>query len=307
MYRALALILALAASAHASHLALLARPGVDGLPMGLGPKAKAHLKGQNARIVPDILPSIEALRLMTLGYKNLGADYYWLRCVNDYGDRRMARDRYPNLWPLLSRVQALDPFFVAPYIFAGNVMTLRDMPWRLALNMLETGMQQRPDSWRIAFSYGFNAYYLGERLDRAAHALARAAQSADAPPYLGPLALRMTAEAGEPEVGIGMVDVMLVQTNDDAQRQTLQQRRDRLMLEVHLKHLNRALDGYKAQHHRTPAALTELIGYGDVTRIAPDPLGGAFYIDAQGQVQTTHANARLRLNVDTAEVPRASH
>lgn len=302
------LVLALlAACVHGSHTALLAMPGLDGLPMGFGPKAKRHVKGPRASVVPDVLPSSEALQLLSLSYKNLVADYYWLRCINDYGDKRMAAGHYPNLLPLLTRVQSLDPNFVAPYIFAGNVMTLSDMPWREALAMLETGMKQRPDSWRIAFSYGFNMYFLGESLDKAARALALAAANPDAPPYAGPLAIRMAAEAGEPEVGLNMVDALLSETQDKAQIETLQERRLKLLLEVHLKHLNAAAKLYRQRQSHAPPHVEALVGYGDVHYIAPDPLGGAFFIDADGNVDSHHAAMRLRLNDPKKEAHRAGH
>lgn len=302
------LVLALlAACVHGSHTALLAMPGLDSLPMGLGPKAKRHVKGPRASVVPDVLPSSEALQLLSLGYKNIVADYFWLRCINDYGDKRMVAGHYPNLLPLLTRVQSLDPNFVAPYIFAGNVMTLSDMPWREALAMLETGMKQRPDSWRIAFSYGFNMYFLGQSLDKAARALAVAAANPDAPPYAGPLAIRMAAEAGEPEVGLNMVDALLSETQDKAQKDTLQERRLKLLLEVHLKHLNAAAKLYRQRQGRAPPHIEALVGYGDVHHIAPDPLGGAFFIDADGNVDSHHAAMRLRLNDPKKETHRAGH
>lgn len=307
MLRGLLVLALVVGLGHANHRRLLSMPGTDGLPMGLGPKAKRHVKGPRPDVIADVLPSSQALRLLSLGYKNVVADYYWLRCINDYGDKRMVAGHYPNLWPLLTRAQALDPKFVALYLFAGNTMTLRDMPWQDALTFLQTGMRERPDSWRIALNYGFNMYLWNQDLDKAARAVAAAAAHKDAPPYAGALAARMAAEAGEPEVGITIVDALLEDTRDQAQADTLRERRRRLWLEVHLKHLNHAADIYRAQHHVAPPDVQALVGLGDVHVIARDPWGAAFYIDAQGLVQSPNQNKRLRLNHVIPEASGASH
>jgi hypothetical protein len=307
MYRGLLIVALLFACMHTSHQKLLVMPGIDGLAMGLGPRAKRLTKGPRNKVVADVLPSSDALQWLSLGYKNLVADYYWLRCINDYGDKRMVAGHYPNLLPLLTRVQALDPNFVAPYIFAGNVLTLSDMPWHEALKMLEVGMHQRPDSWRIALSYGFNMYFLGESLDKAARALALAAANPEAPPYAGPLAVRLAAQAGEPEVGLTLLDALLSETQDASQKQALRERRQKLLLEVHLKHLNAAAQVYRRRHGQGPPDLQALVGLADVHHIAADPFGGDFFIDAQGEVQSHHTQMRLRLNDPNKELSPARH
>jgi hypothetical protein len=282
----------MAALAHRSHTALLQLAPPDGI-RSVG-KNTGNTPGAAPAVVPEVLPSPGALRLLSLGYKNLAADYYWLRSVSDYGNKRMVHAHYPNLWPLLSRVHALDSLFAAPYIFAGNVMTLNGMPWRNALDLLKVGMQMRPDVWRIAFLYGFNLYYLEQDYIGAAHALATAAAHADAPAYTGPLAARLAAEAGAPDAGLVMVDALLADTDSPETIALLQDRRQRLQLEVDLRSLNAAAAAYVATHDHPPRALEDLVGLAGVQAVPADPFGGAYVLEAD-VVRTQHEALRLRL------------
>jgi tetratricopeptide (TPR) repeat protein len=297
---------------HHSHKTLLrfVAPGGVAKPSAFLPADASNrgAVGPRPRVVPNVLPSSEALALLSLGYKNLAADYFWLRSIYDYGDKRMAREHYPNLWPLLSRAHALDPLFAAPYLFAGNAMTLNSMPWKIALGLLEEGMQLRPDLWRIPFVYGFNVFYLEQNYLRASRALAKAAENPEAPPFVAALAARLAAEAGEPEVGINMVDAILAETKDPAFTQILEDRRRRLLLEVYLKDLNRALTDWTAAHHgRAPRSLTDLVGPNGLKALPLDPLGGNFFLATDGTVGTQHEAERLRLSAEVKESNRVSH
>ena len=64
----------------------------------------------------EVMPSTEAARLISLGYDNLVADYYWLRAISHFGDRRMHAYDYPNLLGLMELVLALDPKFISGYL-----------------------------------------------------------------------------------------------------------------------------------------------------------------------------------------------
>jgi tetratricopeptide (TPR) repeat protein len=247
-------------------------------------------------MVYEALPSVEALRLMSLGYPSLVADYYWLRAISHFGDNAMHAALYPNLEPLLRRVLALDPYFAAAYFFAGTALTLQGMDSRQAIALLQQGMRARPDVWQIPYLLGFNAYYFHGDYKTAAHALARAAKIPGAPPVAGPLATRLAAEAGEPEVGLQLIDSLLEQTQDPKVIALYEQRRAALTLELHLKWLNAAVRRYGETFGQGPDSLEQLVQTRLLRHIPSDPLGGRFYLDANGRVQTTSESSRLRLD-----------
>ncbi|HET6344049.1 MAG TPA: hypothetical protein VFH51_03910, partial [Myxococcota bacterium] len=141
---------------------------------------------------------------------------------------------------------------------------------------------------------------------RAARALAAAAALPDAPPFVGPLAARMAATAGEPEAGLQMVESLMQGMRDPALLETYGERRRLLLLEVHLKHLQRAVDRYREAHGAPPATLAALVGAGLLRAVPEDPLGGTYGLDAAGHVTTVHEAQRLRLRPEVRQPTHAS-
>ncbi len=249
----------------------------------------------------ETLPSPEALRFLSLSYKSLVADYYWMRAISHFGTTEMHEVLYPNLEPFLRRVVALDPYFSHAYFMAGTALTLEGMDLTASLELLEVGMRYRgnldddiPDDWRIPFLLGFNAYFFAHDYARATRALALAARLPGAPEVAGPLATRIAAEAGEPEIGLHFIDTILDSVTDDTVRQTYLERRTLLLLELRLKILNQAAQEYVARTGQAPAALQDLVRAGILKSLPEEPLGGRFFL-VEGVVRTSSDARRLRL------------
>jgi tetratricopeptide (TPR) repeat protein len=244
----------------------------------------------------ETLPSEEALQLLSLTYKPLVADYYWLRSLNEFGNTRLQHAGLPNLEALVRRVIALDPYFETAYFFAGTALTVRGLDPHAAIELLERGLVYRPDSWRVAFLLGFNAYYFAGDYEKAAHAMARAAALPKAPPVAGPLATRLAAEAGKPEIGIRMIDSLLEGITDDKLRVTYIERRKLLVVELHLRWLQEAVDHYLTTKGQCPASLDALLASGQLREIPKEPLGGTYSLGADCRVQSSSNRERLRLH-----------
>jgi hypothetical protein len=242
------------------------------------------------------LPSEEALGLLSLGYKSLAADYYWLRAIYEFGDPRLARAKYPNLVALTERVLALDPYYVTAYYFAGTALTVEELDPRTSIDMLARGMRYRPDAWQVPFLLGFNLYYFEHDYAGAAQALAHAATLKGAPAITGPLATRLAAQAGKPEIGLSLIDSMLEQITDKKLRELYAERRRLLQLELELGWLETAIERFVATAGRRPKDLEELEEVGLVKTLPDDPLGGRYYVDDEGHAATTSEGQRLRLS-----------
>ena len=243
----------------------------------------------------ETLPSLQAVKLLALNYPSAWADYYWLRTLSHFGDDSMHQHRYPNLMAFMERVLHLDPYFINAYHFAGTALTLREFDYNHSLEFLERGMHFRPDDWRIAFYQGFNAYYFANDFDRAAKALTHAARAPGAPSYIGALATRVAAEANDPRVGLALVDEMLENVNDEDLRNDYLKRRSLLLLEVQLRELQREVDNWMATTGEKLTNLRQLHMFQNHSGPIHDPMGGEFFLDAQGRVQTTSEKQRLRI------------
>lgn len=249
------------------------------------------------------LPSPDALRLLSLGFHSLVADIYWLRALSHFGSKRVHAAGYPNLQALIERVVHLDPYFADAYFFAGCALSLKGQNMQAAVDLLKQGRRYRPDDWRIAFMLGFNAYFFLGHYALGAEAIGHAAKLEGAPDVAGPLAMRLAAHGGEPEMGLQLAETLLGQVTGPRLVEMYQARRQKLLLELHLKHLNAAAKRYRERTGKAPEALPDLVGPGLLQRIPEEPLGGRFFVDDGGRVRTTSESKRLRLKTPPRSTP----
>jgi len=257
---------------------------------------------ENTIFDKEVLPSTEAAKLISLGYEHVVADYYWLRAISHFGDRRMHKHEYPNLLGFLELVLALDPKFSAGYFFAGSVLNTSGDNLEDAMRILKKGRTQRPDNWRIAYILGFNYYMYYQDFEKSAELFAEAAQHPEAPPILGKLAVKLAAESQKPEIGIAMIDTILGDIQDETLREIYIERRNQLMLEQELIWFQRTIDNYTQTRGKNPTNLQDLVDSGLLPQLPQnDPLGGNYYISEDGQAATTSDDQRLRLSEEAKE------
>lgn len=207
-------------------------------------------------------------------------------------DRLLAR--------LLTYATDLDPQFAGAYRFAGTALPRHTIDGKAmgvfaAAQILEKGTRERPDDWRISFLLGFiDSFYLGNMAE-AARAMKRAARAPGSPAYVGLLATRLAADAGELGFAEQMAEEMVAQANEEATRATWSARLADLKMERILRKLEQAVSAFRASRGRPPASLDQLVAAGLVGPLPPEPHGGRWVIDAAtGDVGSTGA-ARLRV------------
>ena len=263
-----------------------------------------------------------ALDILSLTYRTLVADYYWLQALSHLGERSWFRYNYPNLEPLLKRVLALDPYFSYAYVFAGASLTLgvtqgpgallplqrsgkerrkrpkgyRKRTITLAQELLEQGVKHRPDVWKIGFILGFNYFYYVQDFKRAAEVLSEVAKIPGSPPQSAPLAMRLAAESKSPEIGLYLIDSLLPSVEDEEIKKEYLLRKDLLLLEQELLWLKKTTALYVKRTGKKPQKIEDLVASGLLKSLPPkDPLGGEYFIDENGEVVTTSDDDRLRL------------
>jgi len=263
-----------------------------------------------------------ALDILSLTYRSLVADYYWLQALSHLGERSWFRYNYPNLEPLLKRVLTLDPYFAYAYVFAGTSLTLgvtqgpgallplqrrgkerqrrpegyRERTITLAQELLEQGILYRPDVWKIGFILGFNYFYYVQDFKRAAEVLSGVAKIPGSPPQSAPLAMRLAAESKSPEIGLYLIDSLLPSVEDEAIKKEYLLRKDLLLLEQELLWLKKTAALYLERMGKKPQTMEDLVGVGLLKSLPPqDPLGGKYFINDAGDVLTTSDDDRLRL------------
>jgi hypothetical protein len=275
--------------------------------------AAAYLRksAQNLAPVPvdiafDVPPMPEAVAApLTFGFRSLLADFTFLEAIQLLAQRKgdapsaatLPLDR--RLSNLLSYATNVDPKFAGAYRFAGAALTHETVDGKAmgvlaAVQLLEKGVRERPDEWRIGLSLGFlRAYYLRDYAGAAA-ALAEAARDPKAPRYLGLLATRMAAQGGELQMATTMAEAMLQHANEEETRREWQDRVNALHMERDLRAIEEAAQRYHGQRGTWPTSVLALVVGGFLAEEPQEPHGGRYVLGPNGEARSTVAD-RLRV------------
>jgi tetratricopeptide (TPR) repeat protein len=113
------------------------------------------------------LPSLEALKLMSLGNRGLMADALYLWSIQYYSQYEVGEE-FLYLHSMLQLITDLDPLYRDPYEIGGMIMGLsrRDEEGNLVddvIALYDKGLRNRPDDHRLAHFAAWDAY---QNLDR---------------------------------------------------------------------------------------------------------------------------------------------
>lgn len=104
------------------------------------------------------LPPAGAVRAMSLGYRALAADLFWLRTVQYFGEHIQTDQRYPHLYRLVDLTTSLDPHFLSAYQLGGLFLSIgRAYPEAIAI--YRKGIEYNPDRWELPYELG-RMYFL---------------------------------------------------------------------------------------------------------------------------------------------------
>lgn len=177
----------------------------------------------------------ERLKGYSLGFEGLIADWYWMRSLQYIGNKLInskqeslnlddLKSLNPRLlYPLLDNATSLDPGFIAAYSFGA--MVLPAINPEEAIKIIEKGIRNNPDNWRLYQYLGF-IYWKLEDYNKAAETYKAGSTINGAPSWMTAMAAKMTSEGGERETA----RIIYQQLYDDAEdAQTKESARLRLL------------------------------------------------------------------------------
>jgi hypothetical protein len=281
--------------------------------LAAGAAASALLRISSQRLAPEPVETLydvppipgDVARPLSFGFGSLLADFTFLEAIQvlapRHGDWSAEQYAGPDrrLNRLLDYSVEVDPKFAGAYRFAGAALphetndgkALGVLP---AISILERGARQRPDVWLIPFMLGFlESYYLRDYAEAGKY-LSMAAQDPGAPPYLGLLATRVSAQGGELITALALAQTMLAQANEEETRRDWQARVEALEMERDLRAIEAASARFKAERGRAPSSVGELLAAGLLPREPVEPHGGRYLINPDGTARSTAAQ-RLRV------------
>ena len=236
------------------------------------------------------LSSPTVIKRASLGYDGLVACIYWTRAVQYFGDRHHSfAASYNLLAPLLEITTHLDPHLLVAYEFGTSFLAPQPphgagQPER-AIELVEYGIQNNPDNWRLYYDLGF-VYYMELRdYKKAAETFERGSHVPNAHPFLKVMAAQMAEHAGEYETA-RMLWSATYQTAQDAQiKENAVEHLRALRVDEDVLHLQEAVTRFGERTGRLPASVAELVAAEGLAGTPVDPDGRPYKLTPEGRVE----------------------
>ncbi len=166
------------------------------------------------------LPTPATARLMSFGFQQLVADWYWVRGIQYFVEPAQELNQYRNLGDFMEVVVGVDPDFKYAYKFAGisipyDVGRLHFANTDRAIDFLERGVARWPDDWQMRLYLGF--YLLNFRNDptAAAEQFAKAAPAPRRPAVLSRFRRQAASRSAARWTGPRLFTEHMLATTDD--------------------------------------------------------------------------------------------
>lgn len=232
------------------------------------------------------VPSPAVMDRFVLSYDALAADLYWIRAIQHFGDTRLSSAgprRYELLYPLLNITTALDPKFNIAYRF-GAIFLSEPPPGGpgrpdLAIELLERGLEARPDRWQFMQDIGMVHYLNQQDFAAAADWFERAADVPGSPWWLRSLAANTRAAGGD-RAGARALWTALRDSASDNEwlRNDATRRLQQLDALDAVDALQRVVDEWAAQGAPKPYSWNALVAARRLRFVPADPAGAVFYL-----------------------------
>lgn len=237
------------------------------------------------------LNSPKWVKRLSLGYDGLLADIYWTRAVQYFGSRHVSRAAdYKLLAPLLEITTALDPKLIVAYQFGANFVAPNlpegaGMPDK-AVALLEYGIRNNPDNWKLYYELGFIYYYMKPTdYAKAAESFERGTKVPNAHPFLRVLAAQMAQHAGEIETSRMLWQTAYATTQEDLMRKNAITHLRALKVDEDITGLEKMVTQYEEQTGRLPPSINVLIGTGMLLGVPVDPDGKPYKLMTDGRFE----------------------
>lgn len=240
----------------------------------------------------DPLPNARILRFLTTSHHTSAADLYWLKLVQHVGTEAALEAGWPGLEALAELVTTLDPKYGYAYQSAGVLLSTVNRI-ESSNEILGRGMENVPDRWQLPFYAAFNRWHHEGKFKEAGELMLRAARIPGRPAYVPDLASRLYASSGSLEDGIGLLELMIENTEDPLLRDELSRRREDLVIEKMLRRIEDRVAEALAQAGRYPPTL-QLLGDPAIDAFLASPLGKTIRWDPKtGEVRSLYLKDRL--------------
>jgi hypothetical protein len=235
-----------------------------------------------------VLRSPNLVKKLSLEYQPLVGAIYWTRAVQYYGEKHHLQDlKLDLLWPLLDVATTLDPKLLAAYRFGSTFLS--DAPPRgagrpdLAVILLQRGLQNNPDEWRLYQDLGNVYYFDAKDYSAAARAFEAGSKNPAAPIWMKVMAAKIAAEGETPEISYALWMQVLQTTTDPTIKKNAESHLRLLKVDLDLREIDRLAAAYQQKFGRRPTHISDLVQAGFLRGIPRDAEGYPYVLDEDGK------------------------
>jgi tetratricopeptide (TPR) repeat protein len=235
-------------------------------------------------------PTAEVLKVTSADHRYTAAEwavlkvlFYFGSTIEKYREQVIVKPEYLNMYRTLVTAVQLDPYNMDAYYFMQSAFTWEVGRVNEVNSVLEYGMKYRTWDWYLPYFIGFNEAYFLKNYAKAGEYMRKAAEISGNDLFTR-LATRYFFEAGQVDLGLSFLDVMIEKTRDPQVRELYRMRRQALLA---ARELEDAVAEFRRRFGVTPKQLQELVTAGLIDALPADPYGGRFYLDPEGRVRTT--------------------
>jgi len=235
------------------------------------------------------IPSSKVVKRMSVGFEALVADIYWTRAVQYFGAKHIENaNQYKLLYPLLDMATDLDPHLIPAYEF-GSVFLTQPPPRGAgeplkAVALLQKGIRQNPDSWRLYQGLGFIYYMELKDYPAAGEAFAQGSKIPGAHPFLKVMAARTLQTGGDYLTAQMLWQAIYESFSDGLIRDNALKHLRALQVDREVLQLEALARAYAARTGHLPAGFNELVAVHVLRSVPRDPLGYPYELLPDGHV-----------------------
>ncbi|MBI2486989.1 MAG: hypothetical protein HYW01_08530 [Deltaproteobacteria bacterium] len=244
------------------------------------------IRGNFRAIEETLYLSSSALKKISLGYKEIVADIYWLRAIQYFGSKKVKEQDPELLYKYFDILTDLDPQFVNAYRFGGTFLT-EPPPYGLGdvdkgIKLFDKGRENNPDNFRIPLEEAFIYYLYDKNYERAAELFNEASEKPGLSGLRRASIKGMAASAhnygGNRQLSKKIWREIYETTTNEGRRNFALRNIEELNTMDMEDRLTQALREYIKRYNEEPKTLDALKDTGIIKQIPKEPLGGKFII-----------------------------
>ena len=248
---------------------------------------------------PLYLPEAKFVKLLTGGFDNFTSDILWFNTNSYFGSQYQGEKDYRWMEHMCELVSRLDPRDAIRIESCATLLSWIVKDPEASNRLLDLGIEQNPDYWRLYYMRGFNYWYFLEDKDKAKKDLAHAASLPDTPHFVTSMAARLISDINAPKAAVEFLENQISATKDPTAKEALEEKLQSAVMTWHLDELEKAKSRYQTKYGTEANSLNTLIKAGFLRAIPEEPFGGTYQIE-NNEVVSTSGERKLKFEGKTA-------